>query len=218
MPSFLPQPYNRPLTLSCLRVSHLWSKQQSRQLQRPVPRSDHPDHVLTAPLLPCPHPQRFHHHRLHVKDKVKPFGHLELKSKHSRGKCSKRRKTTRFSDSSSSSTSSSSPDQEEGELSGEETDEPKRKRDRLFPSKLLDKMVDKSAACLTLHRASELDSDSDPDRSEAFPRNDSKQTVFPFPKAFGGIFSKEWCAHPKVLGVRFMDKFYSLPEKQMTMF
>lgn len=78
-------------------------------------------------------------------------------------------------------------------------------------------MVDKSSTCLRLHRTTELDSDSDQDRVEAFPKSESHQTVFPFPKAFQSVFSQEWLSHSKGSGSRVADRLYTLPEKQMSL-
>lgn len=79
-------------------------------------------------------------------------------------------------------------------------------------------MVDKSSLCLNLHRATYLGSDSNLDRAEAFPKNAVRQTIFPFPKAFLSIFLKEWQSHSKGLEDNVVDKLYTLPEKQISLF
>lgn len=145
--------------------------------------------------------------------------HLEVKK--SKGtKSSKRHKQKlKFlsSASSSSSSSSSDSDLEEGEIMGQDPEEKYQKRDRLFPAEFLEAMVDSSASCLNLQRPSEILSDSDQDKAEAFPKADARHTIIPFPKAFNRVFNQEWQSNSKGIGSRQVTRFYSLPDKQMSL-
>lgn len=74
-----------------------------------------------------------------------------------------------------------------------------------------------SSSCLNLHRTNELDSDSEQDRAEAFPKSEAHHTIFPFPKAFHSIFTQEWKSHSKGVGSKVVDRLYILPDKQKSL-
>lgn len=142
--------------------------------------------------------------------------HLDKKSKRKLSKAA-RRGTKRKGLSSSSSSSPSELSSSQDQSSDSEVEEPEQKSSRLFPADLLKPMVAKASNILNLQQTDLLDSDSDQDRAEAFPKSGTRKTVIPFPKAFRSVFTQEWHSRARGSGLKIADKFYSLPEKQMAL-
>lgn len=123
-----------------------------------------------------------------------------------------------WSDSESSGSSATDSEKEEGELSGEDHDaDQSGPVDRLFPPDLFTRMLAKVVKALDLEsESSEPKEEPKATNKGLFPQGPPKPNTFPMPIAFQRVLDTEWATPASTKHAsKFINKFYSFPEKTM---